>query len=70
MKTVQQNKRLAKNISKVGLKKAVKADCMQNVWLSLTRDSYPAISWIPMPLRHKQKGKFYQACVTSPTESS
>lgn len=48
MKTVQQNKRLAKNISKVGFKKTVKAGCMQNVQLSLPRHSYSAISWIPM----------------------
>lgn len=70
IKTVQQNKRLAKNIRKVGLKKAVKAGCMQNIWLSLTRDSCSAISCIPMPLRHKQKGKLYKACVTSSTEIS
>lgn len=70
MKTVQQNKRLAKNISKVDLKKAVKAGCMQNLWLSLTKDSYSAISWTPMPLRHKHKGKLYKAYVTSSTEIS
>lgn len=43
---------------------------MQNVWFSLTRDSCSAISWIPLPLRLKQKGKLYKACVTSSTEIS
>lgn len=54
MRRLQQNKRLAK-ISKVDLKKAVKAGCVQNLWLSLTRHSYSAISWTSMPTQIKRE---------------
>lgn len=70
MKRVQQNKRLAKKISKVDLEKAVKAGCMHNLWLSLTRNFYSAISWTAVPLRHTKKVKLFKVCVTSFPEIS
>jgi len=47
MKRVQQNKRLAKKVSKLGLKKSVKKGCMQKLRLNFTRHSYSAIFWTP-----------------------